>query len=224
MLAYDIPEISSEISFLEVLDRLNEKLSEKGQDPIAFDHDCREGVCGKCSLVINGSPHGNQKATTTCQLKMSSFSDGEEIYVEPWRANAFPILKDLSVDRSALERVVEAGGYDAYNTSAKYAHEDSSSDSFTDICNGCGACVAVCNNTSAMLFVSAKVAQLPKHLNSKYGREQMTLNMVNEMDANGFGDCTSNGACTEACPKEISLENIARVNREYLRAKVIGRQ
>ena len=218
---YKLNEVAPEMSFLEMLDQLNEMLFRHGEGPIAFDHDCREGICGKCSLVINGVPHGSEKATTTCQLYMNSFNDGDTIYIEPWRANAFPVVKDLVVDRTAFEKVIESAGFTSDDISARSFVNKSDTTGVSDICNGCGACVAACTNASAMLFVAAKVNQLPQYKEAHIGHEQMTLNMVAEMDNNGFGDCTNNGTCTSVCPKEVPLENISRLNRKYLRASIL---
>lgn len=223
---YSISGISSDMSFLEMLDVLNEDLSEKGEDPIHFDHDCREGICGMCSLYINGQPHGPQQ-TTTCQLHMRSFSDGDTITIEPWRASAFPILKDLVVDRSAFDRIIQAGGYISVNTGGvPDANEipipkviaDESFDAAT--CIGCGACVAACKNASAMLFVSAKISQLSLLPQGKVEKRERAERMVAQMDAEGFGACTNTGACAAECPKEIKLSNIARMNREYFSASL----
>jgi len=218
---YKLNDISPEMSFLEMLDQLNEKLVTMGVDPIAFDHDCREGICGRCSLVINGVPHGNEKATTSCQLYMSSFNDGDTIYIEPWRANAFPVIKDLVVDRSAFQKVVVSAGFTSDDISARSFVDKNDNEGVSEICNGCGACVAACDNASAMLFVAAKANQLPKYSETMFDHEQMTLNMVAEMDNNGFGACTNNGTCTSVCPKEVPLENISRLNRKYLRASIL---
>jgi succinate dehydrogenase / fumarate reductase iron-sulfur subunit len=214
------------MSFLEMLDVLNEDLSDKGEDPIHFDHDCREGICGMCSLYINGQPHGPQQ-TTTCQLHMRSFSDGDTITIEPWRASAFPILKDLVVDRSSFDRIIQAGGYISVNTGGvPDANEipipkvisDESFDAAT--CIGCGACVAACKNASAMLFVSAKISQLALLPQGKVEKRERAEKMVAQMDAEGFGACTNTGACAAECPKEIKLSNIARMNREYFSASL----
>jgi succinate dehydrogenase / fumarate reductase iron-sulfur subunit len=215
------------MSFLEMLDVLNEELVEKGDSPIAFDHDCREGICGMCSLYINGRAHGPQSAVTTCQLHMRSFKDGDTIYIEPWRAKAFPIIKDLVVDRSAFDRIIQAGGYISVNTGAA---QDANSIPVPKVdadeafaaatCIGCGACVASCKNASAMLFVSAKVSQLAILPQGRAEAEQRVLSMVTKMDEEGFGNCTNTGACEVECPKGISLTNIARMNREFLTAAV----
>jgi succinate dehydrogenase / fumarate reductase iron-sulfur subunit len=226
MVTYPVKDISEHMSFLEMLDVLNEDLTKKGEEPIAFDHDCREGICGACSLVINGRPHGPHQ-TTTCQLHMRSFKDGDTIYIEPWRAAAFPVIKDLVVDRSAFDRIQQAGGYISVNTgSAPDANEipigkeiaDEAFNSAT--CIGCGACVAACKNASAMLFVSAKVSQFALLPQGQAERKRRAEAMVAQMDAEGFGACTNTGACAAECPKEISLTNIARLNREYLFTKL----
>jgi succinate dehydrogenase / fumarate reductase iron-sulfur subunit len=208
------------------MDVLNEQLTEKGEDPVHFDHDCREGICGMCSLHINGKPHGPQQ-TTTCQLHMRSFSDGETITIEPWRAKAFPVVKDLVVDRSAFDRIIQAGGYVSVNTGGvPDANEipipkkiaDEAFDAAT--CIGCGACVAACKNASAMLFTSAKVSQLAMLPQGQVERKDRAEKMIAQMDAEGFGACTNTGACAAECPKGISLTNIARMNREYFTAAV----
>ena len=221
---YDVSDISTEMSFLEMFDVLNERLINEGKEPIAFDHDCREGICGMCSMHINGRAHGPWKGTTTCQLHMRAFSDGETITVEPWRAQAFPVLKDLTVDRSAFDRIQQAGGYVSVNTgNAQDGNalpiDKSNADASFDaaMCIGCGACVAACKNSSAMLFTSAKVSQLPQ---GQPERTTRVLNMVAQMDKEGFGACTNTGACEAECPKEISISNIARLNREYLNAQL----
>lgn len=223
---YEAHNISPDMSFLEMLDVVNEGLVKKGEDPIYFDHDCREGICGMCSLHINGRPHGPKKAITTCQLHMRSFADGDTITIEPWRAAAFPVIKDLAVDRSAFERIQQAGGYvsvgtggvpDANAIPVPKVIADEAFNSAT--CIQCGACVAACKNASAMLFVSAKISQLallPQGQPERYRRAQA---MVAQMDEEGFGNCTNTGACEAECPKEISLTNIARMNREYYVAK-----
>jgi succinate dehydrogenase / fumarate reductase iron-sulfur subunit len=223
---YPIDGISADMSFLEMFDVLNEELTEKGQDPVHFDHDCREGICGSCSLYINGRPHGPLQ-TTTCQLHMRSFSDGQTITVEPWRAKAFPVVKDLVVNRSAFDRIIQAGGYVSVNTGGvPDANEipipktiaDEAFDAAT--CIGCGACVAACKNASAMLFTSAKISQLALLPQGRVERKSRAEKMVAQMDAEGFGACTNTGACAAECPKSISLTNIARMNREYFSAVV----
>lgn len=222
---YNLDDVSPDMSFLEMFDVLNEDLLRKGEDPVHFDHDCREGICGMCSMYINGHPHG-PKQTTTCQLHMRSFNDGDTITVEPWRAKAFPVVKDLVVDRSSFDRVIQAGGYVSVNTGGvPDANEipipkkvaDEAFDAAT--CIGCGACVAACKNASAMLFVSAKVSQLALLPQGQVERNSRAETMVAQMDLEGFGACTNTGACSAECPKGISLENIARMNREYLGAK-----
>lgn len=228
METYKLDNVSTDSSFLEMLDQLNEQLVNERQEPIAFDHDCREGICGMCSLYINGEAHGPDRAITTCQLHMRKFKDGETIYVEPWRAKAFPVIKDLVVDRSSFDRIQQAGGFVSVNTSGRTmdanaipigkAEADKAFEAAT--CIGCGACVASCVNASAMLFVSAKVSQLALLPQGQVEREQRVLNMVKQMDEEGFGNCTNTGACSVECPKEISLENIARMNREYFKAMV----
>lgn len=220
---YSIDHVSPDMSFLEMLDVLNEELINKGEDPIAFDHDCREGICGMCSLFINGRAHGPNYGVTTCQLHMRSFKDGDTIYIEPWRAKAFPVIKDLAVDRSAFDRIIQAGGYVSVNTGgAQDANclpvpkADADKAFAAATCIGCGACVASCKNASAMLFVSAKVSQLALLPQGRVEAQDRVLNMVAQMDAEGFGNCTNTGACEVECPKGISLENIARMNREFL--------
>ena len=228
MKTYPVKDISEDMSFLEMMDVLNEELINKGEEPVAFDHDCREGICGMCSMYINGEPHGPDRAVTTCQLHMRNFNDGDTIHIEPWRANAFPVLKDLVVDRSSFDRVIQAGGYVSVNTSGNSQdanaipipkeNADLAFDAAT--CIGCGACVAACKNASAMLFVSAKVSQLSLLPQGEVEAKDRVLNMIDQMDDEGFGNCTNTGACAIECPKEISLDNIARMNREYLSASV----
>ncbi len=223
---YKIDNVSPDMSFLEMLDVLNEQLIMAGDEPVAFDHDCREGICGMCSLFINGEAHGPDRGVTTCQLHMRMFKDGDTIYIEPFRAKAFPVIKDLIVDRSSFERIQQAGGFISVNTSGNTIdantipinkHDaDTAFDSAT--CISCGACVASCKNASAMLFVSAKVSQLALLPQGKVEATERVLNMVAQMDAEGFGNCSNTGACEVECPKGISLENIARMNREYLKA------
>lgn len=222
---YSVKDISSEMSFLEMFDVLNEQLINEGKEPIAFDHDCREGICGMCSMHINGRAHGPWAGTTTCQLHMRAFKDGDTITVEPWRAGAFPVLKDLTVDRRAFDRIIEAGGYISVNTgNAQDANCLPVDKHKADLafaaaaCIGCGACVAACKNSSAMLFVSAKVSQLALLPQGDPERQTRALNMVAQMDKEGFGSCTNTGACEAECPKEISLTNIARLNREFIGA------
>ncbi|MCZ4410387.1 succinate dehydrogenase/fumarate reductase iron-sulfur subunit [Cryomorphaceae bacterium 1068] len=228
METYPVSDVSPDMSFLEMLDVLNEELVEKGDVPIAFDHDCREGICGSCSLYINGQAHGPMQGTTTCQLHMRSFKDGDTVFIEPWRAKAFPVIKDLVVDRSAFDRVIQAGGYVSVNTSGNtldanaipVPKEDADMAFDAATCIGCGACVATCKNASAMLFVSAKVSQLSLLPQGEVEANERVKNMVAQMDKEGFGNCSVTGACEVECPKGISLENIARMNREYLKANV----
>lgn len=225
---YKLDNVSTDSSFLEMLDQLNEQLINERQEPIAFDHDCREGICGMCSLFINGQAHGPDRAVTTCQLHMRKFKDGETIYIEPWRAKAFPVIKDLVVDRSAFDRIQQAGGFVSVNTSGRtmdanaipIPKADADKAFEAAACIGCGACVATCKNSSAMLFVSAKVSQLALLPQGKVEARERVLNMVRTMDEEGFGNCTNTGACEVECPKEISLENIARMNREFMKALV----
>jgi succinate dehydrogenase / fumarate reductase, iron-sulfur subunit len=223
---YKVTDISKDMSFLEMLDVLNEQLTEKGEDPVHFDHDCREGICGMCSLYINGNPHGPLQ-TTTCQLHMRSFNDGETITIEPWRAKSFPVIKDLVTDRSAFDRIIQAGGYVSVNTGGvPDANEIPITKTIADMamdaaqCIGCGACVAACKNASAMLFTSAKVSQLALLPQGQVERKTRAEKMVAQMDAEGFGACTNTGACEAECPKDISISNIARMNREYFSAVV----
>jgi len=226
MVDYQANNVSEDMSFLEMLDVLNEELIEKGDDPIAFDHDCREGICGMCSLFINGEAHGPVKGVTTCQLHMRSFKDGETIYIEPWRAKAFPVVKDLAVNRSAFDRIIQAGGYVSVNTSGNTLDAnaiaipkpdaDKAFDAAT--CIGCGACVATCKNASATLFLSAKVSQLALLPQGQVERKERVTKMLHQMDEEGFGACTNTGACFVQCPKGISLENIARLNAEFRNA------
>lgn len=230
METYPISDVSEDMSFLEMMDMLNDQLIRDGKDPVAFDHDCREGICGMCSMFINGEAHGPGRGVTTCQLHMRSFQDGETIYIEPWRATAFPVVKDLAVDRGAFDRVIQAGGYISVNTSGEtldanaipIPKEDADAAFNAATCIGCGACVATCKNASAMLFVSAKVSQfalLPQGQPERLGRVKR---MVEQMDKEGFGNCTNTGACAVECPKGIDLSNIARMNRDYLAATLKG--
>lgn len=226
---YNVKGISSEMSFLEMFDVLNEDLVHENKEPIAFDHDCREGICGMCSMYINGRPHGPWNATTTCQLHMRAFKDGETITVEPWRAQAFPVIKDLVVDRSAFDRIIQAGGYISVNTgvtvdanATPISKVDADKAFSTAACIGCGACVAACKNSSAMLFTSAKISQLALLPQGEPERHKRALDMVHQMDEEGFGSCTNTGACEAVCPKEITLESIARMNREFLSASVVS--
>ncbi|MCK5816127.1 MAG: succinate dehydrogenase/fumarate reductase iron-sulfur subunit [Flavobacteriaceae bacterium] len=227
---YKVKDISEHMSFLEMMDVLNEQLVNSGDEPVAFDHDCREGICGMCSLYINGEAHGPDREITTCQLHMRTFKDGDTIYIEPWRATAFPIIKDLVVDRMAMERIQQAGAYVSVNTSGNTQDANAipiskhAADEAMDAaaCIGCGACIATCKNSSAMLFVGAKVAQFALLPQGQVEATDRVLNMVHQMDLEGFGNCTNIGACEVECPKGISLENIARLNREYLKASVKG--
>ncbi|HTE08415.1 MAG TPA: succinate dehydrogenase/fumarate reductase iron-sulfur subunit, partial [Flavitalea sp.] len=222
---YEVSDVSPDMSFLEMFDVLNEKLIHEGKEPIAFDHDCREGICGSCSMHINGRPHGPWHATTVCQLHMRAFKNGETIVVEPWRAKAFPVIKDLMVNRSAFDRIIQAGGYVSVNTgnavdaNAVAIEKEKADSAFAAaICIGCGACVAACKNSSAMLFMSAKVAHLAQLPQGQPEKKTRVLNMVAQMDKEGFGACTFTGACEAVCPKEISITNISRLNAEYLTA------
>ena len=230
METYKIDEVSPDMSFLEMMDVLNEQLMVKGIDPIAFDHDCREGICGMCSMFINGEAHGPDRLVTTCQLHMRKFKNGDTITIEPFRAKAFPVIKDLTVDRSSFDRVQQAGGFVSVNTSGNTQDANSipidkhDADKAFDAatCIGCGACVATCKNASAMLFVSAKVSQYALLPQGKVEATDRVMNMIKQMDEEGFGNCTNTGACEVECPKGISLENIARMNREYLFASLKG--
>ncbi len=230
METYQMSEVSPDMSFLEMMDVLNEELIKKGIDPVAFDHDCREGICGMCSMFINGEAHGPDRLITTCQLHMRKFKDGDTITIEPFRAKAFPVIKDLTVDRSSFDRIQQAGGFVSVNTSGNTQDANAipidkhDADKAFDAaaCIGCGACVATCKNASAMLFVSAKVSQYALLPQGKVEATDRVLNMVNQMDEEGFGNCTNTGACEVECPKGISLENIARMNREYLYASLKG--
>ena len=220
---YDVRDVSSHASFLEMLDILNQQLVAKREEPVAFEHDCREGICGTCGMVINGVPHGPDEGITTCQLHMRLFKDGDEIWIEPWRARAFPVMKDLIVDRSALDRIIEAGGYISVNTgSAPDAHavpvrkEAAERAMDAAACIGCGACVAACPNASAMLFTSAKISHLGLLPQGQPERYDRVRTMVARMDQEGFGSCTNHGACETACPKEISVDFIARLNRDLI--------
>ena len=222
--SYKLENLSPDMSFLEMLDQLNENLVQQEKVPVAFDHDCREGICGSCSLVINGNPHGPHAGSAVCQLHLRSFKDQEEIWVEPFRAKAFPVIQDLIVDRSAFDRVIQAGGYVSINTGqAPEAHsvpveKAKAEEAFSNAaCIGCGACVAVCKNASASLFVAAKISHLALLPQGQVERKARALKMVKQMEKEGFGACTNTGACSRACPKEISLHSIARMNREYLK-------
>jgi succinate dehydrogenase / fumarate reductase iron-sulfur subunit len=225
LVTYELRNISPDVSFLEMLDLLNEQLIARGEEPVAFDHDCREGICGTCGLMINGQPHGPDRLTTTCQLHMRRFHDGDTIVIEPWRANAFPVIRDLVVDRFAFDRIIESGGYVSVNTGSapegnavlvpRHMQEKAMD---AAACIGCGACVASCKNASAMLFVSAKVSHLANLPQGQAERSQRVLSMVAQMDQEGFGGCTNTAECEAACPAGIKLTNIAHLNREYLRA------
>jgi succinate dehydrogenase / fumarate reductase iron-sulfur subunit len=227
---FDAKDISPDMSFLEMIDVVNEQLIKSGKEPVVFDHDCREGICGSCSMVINGNAHGPNRGTATCQLHMRKFNDGDEIIVEPFRATAFPIIRDLSVDRAAFDRIISAGGYVSVNTgSAPEANslpvpKQNADKAFEAAeCIGCGACVASCKNASAALFVAAKVSHLALLPQGQAERDDRVLKMVAQMDKEGFGACSNTGACSAACPKEISLETIARMNRDYIRAAAKNR-
>jgi succinate dehydrogenase / fumarate reductase, iron-sulfur subunit len=230
METYKLNDVSTSSSFLEMLDQLNEQLINQGVEPVAFDHDCREGICGMCSLYINGRAHGPDTGITTCQLHMRMFNDGDTIVIEPWRSAAFPVVKDLVVDRSSFDRIQQAGGFVSVNTSGNtidanatpIPKDDADKAFMAAACIGCGACVATCKNGSAMLFVGAKVSQYALLPQGKVEATQRVLNMVRQMDEEGFGNCTNTGACEVECPKGISLENIARMNREYLSASLKG--
>ena len=228
MVLYDIENVSPDMSFLEMMDVLNEELMIKGIDPVAFDHDCREGICGSCSMFINGEAHGPDRYVTTCQLHMRKFKDGDTIYIEPFRAKTFPVIKDLVVDRTAFDRIQHSGGFISVNTSGntqdansipiEKANADKAFDAAT--CIGCGACVATCKNSSAMLFVSAKVSQFALLPQGEVEATDRVINMVKQMDDEGFGNCTNTGACQVECPNGISLDNIARMNRELVKAQL----
>lgn len=230
MVDYTLEGVEEDMSFLEMLDVLNEELISKGEEPVEFDHDCREGICGTCSLMINGRPHGPESRITVCQLHMRSFNDGDTIVIEPWRAKAFPVIKDLIVDRTSFDRIQQAGGYISVNTSGRPVdanaipiEKEMADNSFAAAtCIGCGACVAACKNASAMLFTAAKVSQFALLPQGQVEAADRVQNMVHQMDLEGFGNCTNTGACEVECPKGISLENIARMNREYLSATVKG--
>ena len=228
METYSISHVSKDSSFLEMMDMLNNDLIEKGKEPVAFDHDCREGICGMCSMYINGQAHGPSRGTTTCQLHMRSFNDGDTIYIEPWRSKSMPVIKDLVVDRSAFDRIQQAGGFVSVNTSGNtqdanavpIAKENADKAFDAASCIGCAACVATCKNSSAMLFVAAKVSQYSYLPQGQVEASERVVNMVEQMDKEGFGNCTNTGACEVECPKGISLEYIARMNREYLKASL----
>ncbi|MFN5629364.1 MAG: succinate dehydrogenase/fumarate reductase iron-sulfur subunit [Bacteroidota bacterium] len=225
---YQISDVNADMSFLEMMDVLNDELVRKGEEPVVFDHDCREGICGMCSMYINGRAHGPKRATTTCQLYMRNFSDGETITIEPWRASSFPVLRDLSVDRTSFDKIIQAGGFISVNTgqaqdanSIAVNKEDADLSMDAAACIGCGACVAACKNASAMLFVSAKVSQFALLPQGQSERSERVLAMVNTMEEEGFGSCTNTGACEAECPKEISISNIARLNRDFLAASIM---
>ena len=227
--SYDAPDLSPDMSFLEMLDVINERLIEKGESPIAFDHDCREGICGSCSLMINGVAHGPMRGTATCQLHLRSFRDGQEIVVEPWRAKAFPVVRDLVVDRSALDRIIAAGGYISARTGGVpdanallVPKDDADAAMDAAACIGCGACVAACPNASASLFTAAKIAHLGLMPQGQPERSKRVLRMVSQMDMEEFGNCTNIGECQDACPKLISIDVIARMNRDFLKASFFG--
>ena len=228
---YKLDAVSPDMSFLEMLDVLNEQLTRAGEDPVSFDHDCREGICGSCAMMINGRAHGPRKATTVCQLHMRSFKDGDVVTIEPWRAQPFPVIKDLSVNRSSFDRIVAAGGFVSINTGSTVdgnatpiGKRDADEAMDYASCIGCGACVAACPNAAAMLFTGAKVAHLVKLPQGQVERSGRVLNMVAQMDKEGFGSCTNHGECAEACPKEIPFDAIVMLNREYMRASVLGKQ
>lgn len=230
MVDYRIDDIEPDMSFLEMMDVLNEKLVAEDKETIEFDHDCREGICGTCSLQINGEPHGPGRLTTTCQLHMRKFSDGDTIYIEPFRARAFPVIKDLVIDRSSFDRIQQAGGYVSVNTSgntvdanATPVNKEDADESFNSAtCIGCGACVAACKNASAALFVGAKISQYAQLPQGKVEAGERAKKMVRQMDEEGFGSCTNTGACEIECPKGIKLTNIARMNKEFLKATTEG--
>ena len=226
---HDAKNVSTDSSFLEMMDQVNEQIIKAGGEPVAFDHDCREGICGTCGFMINGNAHGPQKSTTTCQLHMRQFTDGQTVVIEPFRASAFPILKDLCVDRSAFDRIISSGGYVSVNTgsprdanSLPVPKHDADDAFAAATCIGCGACVASCKNASAALFTSAKISHMALLPQGQVERELRAKNMVAQMDEEGFGACTSTGVCSASCPKDVSLTNIARMNREFLKAKIKG--
>ena len=226
-MTYPVRDVMEDMSFLEMMDVLNEELNAKGQEPVAFDHDCSEGICGSCSLYINGRAHGPKRGITACQLHMRSFKDGDTIYIEPWRARPFPVIKDLIVDRTAFDRIMQAGGYISARIGSQVDantilidHDTAESAMDAASCIGCGACVAACKNASAMLFVSAKVSHLAQLPQGNPERASRALNMVAQMDKEGFGACTNTGACEAECPKEIKITHIARLNREFIKASI----
>ncbi len=230
LVRYEVPNVNEHMSFLEMLDVLNESLIEKGEDPIAFDHDCREGICGMCGMMVNGKAHGGFKGTTLCQVHMRHFKDGDELYLEPWRARAFPVIKDLVVDRSALDRIIAAGGFISVPTGSApdgnaipVRKQDAEMAMDAAACIGCGACVAACPNASASLFTGAKIAHLGRLPQGQPERDKRALAMVLQMQKEGFGNCTNIGECEAACPKEIKLDVIARMNRDYLKAALTER-
>lgn len=227
--AYDVKNVSEHMSFLEMLDVLNEDLIVKGETPVAFDHDCREGICGSCGMVVNGVPHGPERKTTVCQLHMRKFKDGDEIYIEPWRASAFPVTRDLVVDRAAFDRIIQKGGFVSVNTgnaqdgnATPVAKTDADRAMDAAACIGCGACVAACPNASAMLFVAAKIGHLASLPQGQAERDSRARDMVLQMDAEGFGSCTNHYECEAACPKGISVEFIAQMNRDFVKASLKG--
>jgi succinate dehydrogenase / fumarate reductase iron-sulfur subunit len=228
---YEAKGVSEHSSFLEMLDQVNEDLSARGEEPIAFDHDCREGICGTCGMVINGVPHGPQKATTTCQLHMRQFKDGDEVWIEPWRASAFPVVRDLVVDRGAFDRIIQAGGYISVRTgqaqdanSLPIAKSDADRAMDAAACIGCGACVAACPNAAAMLFTAAKAAHLNLLPQGQPEKDRRVRSMVAQMEAEGFGHCTNHYECMDACPKSIDVEFIAKLNRDFMAASVTARE
>jgi succinate dehydrogenase / fumarate reductase, iron-sulfur subunit len=228
---YEVKKVSTHASFLEMLDQLNEELSAKGEEPVAFDHDCREGICGACGMVVNGSPHGPEKLTTTCQLHMRKFKSGDELYIEPWRAKAFPVIRDLIVDRGAFDRIVQAGGFIGARTgSAPDANaipipkEDADRAMDAAACIGCGACVAACPNAAAMLFTAAKAGHLNLLPQGQPEKEERVRGMVAQMESEGFGHCTNHYECMEACPKGIDVEFISKLNRDYMQASAMARE
>lgn len=230
IVTYEVDDVSPHMSFLEMLDVLNQKLTDRGDDPVAFDHDCREGICGACSMVINGEPHGPDKGTTACQLHMRKFRDGQTIYIEPWRARAFPVIRDLVVDRTAFDRIIQSGGYISVKTgnapdanAIPVRKEDAEHAFDTAACIGCGACVAACKNASAMLFLSAKVEHLGSLPQGKVEEPERVLRMMEQHDTEGFGACTNTKACEAVCPKEISADNILALNRKWTKARLTAK-
>jgi len=228
---YELKGVSTHASFLEMLDQLNEELSAKGEEPVAFDHDCREGICGACGMVVNGSPHGPEKLTTTCQLHMRKFKSGDELYIEPWRAKAFPVIRDLVVDRGAFDRIIQAGGFIGTRTgsapdanSVPVPKEDADRAMDAAACIGCGACVAACPNAAAMLFTAAKAGHLNLLPQGQPEKEERVRGMVAQMEAEGFGHCTNHYECMDACPKGIDVEFISKLNRDYMQASAAARK